>query len=292
MIELWIPLTVAAAFLQTLRSSLQKRATGPLSVNGASYLRFVFALPFVWLYLGALLIDRALPELPAEFFLFCLTGGVAQIIATSALVGSFSHGNFALGTTFSKTEVLLTALVGAVVLSEQLSMMQWSGIAVSFLGVALLSARDGLKNVFSDQRALALGVLAGAGFAVSAVCYRAAALSLPDGDFLLRASITLAITVTLQTLLMGAFLRLREAGEFGRVVASWRSGVWVGLTGACASAGWFTAMTLVNAALVRAVGQIELLFSFIISIWFFREQVTRVDVTGAVLVVLGIWLLL
>jgi len=290
--ELWIGLTIAAAFLQTLRSSLQKRATGTLSVNGASYLRFCYALPFVWCYLSLLLLERTLPVLPGEFFVFCLVGGVAQIIGTAALVGSFSHGNFALGTTFSKTEVVLTALVGAVLLSEQLSLLQWAGIGVSFLGVALLSVRGGLKNIATDQRALALGVLAGAGFAISAVCYRAAALSLPSGDFLLRAGATLAITVSLQSVLMGLFLKVREPGELKRVLVNWRSGIWVGLVGAAASAGWFTAMTLVNAALVRALGQVELLFSFAISIWFFRERVQGAEIAGAVLVVLGIWLLL
>jgi drug/metabolite transporter (DMT)-like permease len=290
--ELWIGLTIAAAFLQTLRSSLQKRATGTLSVNGASYLRFCYALPFVWCYLSLLLLERTLPVLPGEFFVFCLVGGVAQIIGTAALVGSFSHGNFALGTTFSKTEVVLTALVGAVLFSEHLSWLQWAGIGVSFLGVALLSVRGGLKNIATDQRALALGVLAGAGFAISAVCYRAAALSLPSGDFLLRAGATLAITVSLQSVLMGLFLKVREPGELKRVLVNWRSGIWVGLVGAAASAGWFTAMTLVNAALVRALGQVELLFSFAISIWFFRERVQGAEIAGAVLVVLGIWLLL
>jgi drug/metabolite transporter (DMT)-like permease len=290
--ELWILLTIAAAFLQTLRSSLQKRATGTLSVNGASYLRFCYALPFVWSYLGLLLTDRTLPGLQVEFFVFCLTGGIAQIIGTAALVGSFSHGNFALGTTFSKTEVVLTALVGAVLLNEQLSLLQWSGIGVSFFGVALLSARGGLKNIAKDQRALALGVLAGAGFAISAVCYRAASLSLPSGDFLLRAGATLAITVSLQSVLMGVFIFAREPGELSRVMASWRSGIWVGLIGATASAGWFTAMTLVTAALVRALGQIELLFSLAISIWIFRERVQGAEIAGAIMVVMGIWLLL
>jgi len=290
--EFWIVLTIVAAFLQTLRSSLQKRATGMLSVNGASYLRFVYALPFVWGYLGSLLVTRSLPELPVELFVFCVTGGIAQIIATAALVGSFAHGNFALGTTFSKTEVVLTALVGAVVLGENLSGAQWAGVGVSFTGVAMLSARGGFRNFLTDQRALALGVVAGAGFAVSAVCYRAAALSLPEGDFLLRAGITLAITVTVQSLLMGVFLQLRETDELSRVFVNWRSGIWVGLLGASASAAWFSAMTLVNAALVRAVGQVELLFSFAISIWIFRERVRPVDIAGAALVVFGIWLLL
>jgi len=291
-VETWILLTIAAAFLQTLRSGLQKRATAALSVNGASYLRFCYALPFVWAYLAALSSSRSIPELPVEFFAFCLSGGLAQIVGTAALVGSFAHGNFTLGTTFSKTEVVLTALVSVVVLKENLNLLQWGGIGVSFLGVALLSARGGLKDITRDQRALLLGVLAGAGFALSAVSYRAASLSLPAGDFLLRASLTLAITVSLQSVLMGAYIGFREPGQLGRVLNNWRSGIWVGLLGACASAGWFTAMTLVSAALVRALGQVELLFSFAVSIWFFRERVTAAEVAGAVLVVLGIWLLL
>ena len=253
--EFWIVLTIVAAFLQTLRSSLQKRATGMLSINGASYLRFVYALPFVWGYLGALLVTRSLPELPVEFFVFCVTGGIAQIVATAALVGSFAHGNFALGTTFSKTEVVLTALVGAVVLGENLSGAQWAGVGVSFFGVAMLSARGGLRNFLTDQRALALGVLAGAGFAVSAVCYRAAALSLPEGDFLLRAGITLAITVTVQSLLMGAYLQRRETGELSRVFVNWRSGIWVGLLGASASAAWFSAESAAASMQLRSVGK-------------------------------------
>jgi drug/metabolite transporter (DMT)-like permease len=137
-----------------------------------------------------------------------------------------------------------------------------------------------------------LGVLSGTGFAVAAVSYRAAALSLPEGDFLIRAGFTLAVTVTLQTLIMGAFIGLREPGELGRVLASWRSSIRVGLLGAAASACWFTAMTLVNAGLVRALGQVELLFTFMASIWVFRERVSAREVVGAVLIVLGIWLLL
>jgi len=291
-VETWIVLTLAAAFLQTLRSGLQKRATRALSVNGASYLRFVYGLPFACLYAGWLTAGRTLPDLPAEFFACCLAGGVAQIVGTAALVGSFSHGNFAVGTTFSKTEVVLTALVGMVLLGDSLDLRQWSGIGASFLGVALLTAQDGIRQIRRNHRALLLGLGSGAGFAIAAVSYRAAALSLPEGDYLLRAGLTLAVTLGLQTLIMGAFLLIREPGELGRVLGAWRSGVWVGLLGAAASAGWFSAMTLVSAALVRAVGQVELLFSFVASIWFFRERVRPGEIAGALLVVLGIWLIL
>ena len=96
--ELWIPITIAAAFLQNLRSMLQKRATGDLSVNGASYTRFLFALPFVWMYLAWLATRAELPAPSLEFLAFCLVGGGAQILGTAFLVASFTHDNFAVGT--------------------------------------------------------------------------------------------------------------------------------------------------------------------------------------------------
>lgn len=290
--ELWIPITIAAAFLQNVRSMLQKRVTGALSVNGASYTRFCYALPFVWAYLGFLVSSREVPEPNLEFLACCLAGGVAQILATSALVASFTYDNFAVGTAFSKTEVAQTALFGLLILGEGLSAAVLAGVGISFLGVIILSNPGRLGALLHGNRALLLGVLCGTGFAVSAVCYRAAALSLPSGDFLLRAGATLAVTVSLQTLIMGIFLAVREPGELRRVAASWRAAVWVGLVGGVASAGWFTAVTLVSAGLVRALGQVELLFTFAASIWFFGEKVRPREVGGALLIVLGIWVLL
>ena len=290
--ELWIPITLAAAFLQNLRSMLQKRARSDLSVNGASYTRFVFALPFVWLYLAWLACRAPLPEVNGVFLAWCLVAGVAQILATALLIASFTHGNFAAGTAFSKTDALQTALLGLLVLGDTLTGSALAGIVVSFFGVAVLSNPGRLGRLLQGYRGLVLGVLSGTGFAAASVGYRAAALSLPAGDFLTRAGYTLAVTVTMQTLIMGAYIAWREADELGRVFRSWRTSIWVGLLGAGASACWFSAMTLANAGLVRALGQVELLFTFAASIWFFRERVSAHELTGALLVVLGLWLLL
>jgi len=291
-VELWIPITIAAAFLQNLRSMLQKRATGDLSVNGATYTRFCFALPFVWIYLAWLAVMFELPAPNPAFFLYCVLGGVAQILGTAFLVASFTHDNFAVGTAFSKTEVLQTALFGLILLGDALTVPVAAGIAVSFLGVVILSFRGRLGALLSGNRALTLGVLAGTGVGVASVCYRAAALALPEGGFLERAGCTLAVTVTLQTAIMAGYLAWREPGELTRVAASWRSSIWVGLTGSSASACWFTAMTLVSAGLVRALGQVELLFTFAAAVWFFGERVSRREMLGASLIVVGIWLLL
>jgi drug/metabolite transporter (DMT)-like permease len=291
-LELWIPLTVLAAFLQNLRSALQRRAMADLSVNGATYTRFLYALPFVWAYLGWLAARQSLPAPNAEFVAYCVLGGIAQILGTASLVASFNHGNFSTGTAFSKTETVQAALFGLLLLGDTLTMSAAAGIGVSFVGVVILSSRGPLVDLVRGNRALVLGVLAGTGVGVASVSYRAAALALPSGDFLTRSGCTLALTVSLQTLMMGSWILWREPGQMARVLGSWRSSAWVGLTGAGASACWFSAMTLVSAGLVRALGQVELLFTFAAAIWVFGERVSAREVVGALLIVLGIWLLL
>jgi len=295
-IEAWIPLTIAAAFLQNIRSALQRQLTGRLSVNGASYVRFCYALPFVWAYFYLLSTSRAVPLPGADFWAYCLAGAVGQMIATSALVASVSRGNFAVGTAFSKTEVVQAAAFGLLVLGDSVSGFVLAGIAVSLVGVWLLSVKQGIGAMLSGAErigpALGLGLLSGACFAVAFVCYRGASLSLPEGDYLMRASVSLAAAVSMQFVLMGGYLAWREPGELSRVAAAWRPGLGVGVAGALASVGWFSAATLESAALVRGVGQVELLFAFAASVWWFNERVGAPEVLGVALIVLGVWMLL
>ncbi|MGY8957919.1 MAG: EamA family transporter, partial [Alphaproteobacteria bacterium] len=76
------------------------------------------------------------------------------------------------------------------------------------------------------------------------------------------------------------------------VLASWRVSSLVGLTGMLGSVGWFTAMTLQNAAYVRALGQIELVFTFMASYLAFRERLSRSELGGIVMVTIGILILI
>ena len=289
--ELWLAITLVAAFLQNVRSLLQKRLTGALSVNGAAYVRFLYALPFAWMY-GLWLWQGQFEGLNPEFWLYVLTGAVAQIVATACLLQSFTTGNFAVGTAYSKTEAAQAALFGLVILSDTVSLWVVAGICLSLAGVVLLSGRVGLADLLKPNRAMWLGLAAGAGFAISAIGFRGASLSLDAGTVLQRAGLTLLVALTLQTLIMGTYLRLREPGQISKALSAWRVALWVGVIGMVASAGWFTAMTLQNAGVVRAVGQIELLFTVFTSVWLLGERLHRREVLGMILVVSGIWLLI
>ena len=290
--DAWIIITVGAVFLQNLRSLLQRRLVSKLSVNGASFVRFVYALPFAWVYASLVMNDRVMQTLTTPFFIYSLIGGVAQMFATSALLASMVASNFAVGTALSKTETLQAALLGFILFGESLTVLMVVGITISFVGVVFLSGKSSFRELLSGKRAVVLGLLAGSGFALTAVSYRAASLVLAQGDAVERAATTLAVALGMQVVLMGLFLAVREPGQLGEVWRARRSGVWVGLVGAGASAGWFTAMTMVSAALVRAVAQVELLFTFVTAVWILREQITFKHILGAVLIIGGIFLLI
>ena len=293
--ELWIPITFAAAFLQNLRTALQQQLTSVLDATEASYVRFCYAVPFAWMYLAVLIwVGFRPPELSWDFAGHVLIGAVCQILGTVALIRSFQTRNFAVGTAYSKTETVQAALFAAVIMGESMNPVALTGILVSLLGVVLLSTPEGWRALLhlGPGPALWYGVGAGAGFGISAVLYRGAALSLPTGDFLVRASITLVAATTIQTVGMGVYLFLRNRNSLRLVGQVWKRGVWVGLAGMLASAGWFTAMTLERAAYVRALGQVELLFAFFVTLVIFREKVRLSELLGAAAVIFGLVLLL
>ena len=292
--EPWVLVTIAAAAVQTVRFSLQKRLKGVgLSTGGATFSRFLFAAPLAALA-AAVLIARSgqgMPALDARFWAFAVAGGLGQIVATFCTVALFSERSFAVGIAFTKTETVQVALFSGLVLGDRISGAGFVAILIGLAGVLLLSrppkrAGGGRLTVFN--RATLLGLLAGGFFGASAIGYRGATLEIARDDVLLRAVLALACVTTFQSLAMGAWLRWREPGELSRVVGAWRATALVGLTGVLGSCFWFVAFTLENAAFVRTVGQIELLFSFLSSTFVFREKSRPLELAGMALLVVSI----
>ncbi len=290
---LWVALSLASAFLQNLRSALQKALTPRVGVLGAAYARFVFAVPWALAAVAVLVAGGdPLPPVTPAFAAWALVGAVAQIGATLLLLHLFSLRNFAVGNTFAKTETVQAALLGLVLLGDRIAPLPLAGILVSLSGVVLLSAARGLGGGVLN-RAAGIGLASGAAFALSGVAYRAAALALPEaGGFLIRPAFTLACVTLVQTLLMTAWLALRLPGTAGAVLRQWRLAAPVGAAGMLASLGWFAAFTLVAVAQVKAVGQVELVFSWLTARFAFGERPSRRETLGIALVSGGIVLLI
>jgi drug/metabolite transporter (DMT)-like permease len=291
--SLWVLFTLAAAAMQTVRFMLQKQLQGAgLSTGGATFSRFLFAAP-VACALSALALAVTGTDLPrpgGAFWMWIALGGVAQIAATFLTVALFALRNFAVGVTFTKTETVQVALFSAVLLGEAVSATGWAAIAIGLMGVLMLS-RGGEAGARFFGRPVLYGLLAGGLFGLSAIGYRGATLELVPLPFFLRALLALAAATVLQTLLMSGWLAWREPGEMGRVLARWRRTVLVGLTGMAGSLGWFTAFSLQNAAYVRALGQVEIVFTMIASVLVFRERLMGREAVGIALVVLSVLLI-
>ncbi|MEM9432861.1 MAG: DMT family transporter [Pseudomonadota bacterium] len=291
--SLWIPVTILAAFAQNLRFMLQKHLKSTqLSTGGATFARFVFSAPLVMvivlIYMAAT--GQGWPTLSASFFMFAISGGAGQILATACVVALFAERNFSVGIVFKKTEVVQTALLGLVILGEGLGSVAILAIAIGFVGVVLLSDPPSGGSLFN--KAAGLGLSSGFLFGISAIGYRGAALELATDDVLLRAGVTLAIVTAMQTAAMMAYLALREPGELQRVAQSWRVSSLVGLTSMVGSYGWFLAFSLQNAAYVKALGQIELVFTFLGSYFIFKERSGTKELTGITLIVVSIFVLI
>ncbi|MEO1193054.1 MAG: EamA family transporter [Pseudomonadota bacterium] len=291
---LWIPLTISAALLQNLRTAVQRHLVGRLSTNGATFTRYVYGLPLALAYL---LLLRGLgltwPQPGADFWLWVTAGSLAQTFATALLLTVLRQRNFAVGIAYSKTEVVQAAIFGLVVLGDTVSTLGALAILLGTLGVMLFSlksSRDPWQAFLTGwlERPALLGLLSAALFGLSAVAFRAASLSLGHESALMSAAYALFWSAVIQTLLIGVYLYLREPGQLTAVWEARKVAVLAGITGILASACWFTAFTLQQVAYVRTLGLIELLFTFIIARWGFKETPSKAETLGIVLLVAAV----
>lgn len=301
--ELWIGITFVSAFLQNLRSTLQKHLKGSMGTTAATFVRFGFGMPFALTYLVFLHfgLDRPLPVPNATFALWALVGATAQIVATFLLVHLFAFRNFAVGTAYSRTEPAQAALFALIFVGESVSAGTLVAIAISVAGVMLISvARTEITpaSIITSvlSRTALIGLASGAFFGLSSVAYRSASLSLsaslPVPDAIMQASYTLMVVIATQTLSMFTWIVWRERHELPRIAKAWKPAVIVGFVGATASFGWFTAMTLQQAAVVKALAQVEMLFAFASTVLFFKEKINRLEFAGCLLIVFGVLSLL
>ena len=293
--QLWLAATLVAALFQCWRTAMQQKLRGQLSVNGAGVVRYLYGVPVAALYLGGWMLGHgsSLPSLSGAFWLYTLGGGLAQIIATNLLIMAFGFRGFAVGTAYAKTESVQAAVLALVLLGETVSLLSWAGIGLSLGGVLYLSlaGRTGSWREVAAatvQPAALCGLTAGFFFGAATVLIKGANVTLDLDDKVLGALLTLFLMNGMQTLLQGGYLLAREPAELGKVFATWRDSRWVGALSASGSSCWFIAFALAPVALVRSIGQVEIVFTLLFSAFYLKETLKRRDVVGAVIVVAGV----
>jgi len=292
LIESWVFITICAAFSQNLRSTYQKKLQNNLSDIGSTYVRFLYGLPFVIIYYLFINFnyDNIYTEYTYKFYIYCIVGGLSQIVATFLLLMIFNFKNFAVGTAYSKTEPIQAAFFGIIILNEVISILGLIGIIIGIIGVLLISINTLTSKtiLLNLSKSTFYGIFSGTLFGISAVLFRGASISLNAPNYVISSGFTLLIVILIQTLILTIYLLYSDRKQIILALYNFKDCIIVGLFGALASICWFYAMSIQNVAYVRALGQIELFFTLVVSIFYFKERIKLKEIYGIFLILLGI----
>jgi drug/metabolite transporter (DMT)-like permease len=286
---IWIPITVAAATLQVARNALQRGLLAGAGPWGATLVRFLFGLPFSLAFAAVAFAvwPSAQPTFVPAFWLACAIGGATQITATAAMLVSMRRSTFALGTAFQQSSIPMAAFIG-LIFGEQLGPLKWLGLFLVTAGLFILAWPRRLAEGPRDWTPALLGLVAGAGFAISSNAYRQAALALDPAHLVLAALISVFCVQAMQTAALTTWLALRDRAALRAVASAWRSSLSAGFFGAAASGLWFTAFAISPAGPVRAVGVVEMPIAAMAGRRLFAERLAPWQLAAAAVAAVGV----
>lgn len=287
----WIVFTVMAALMQAWRNAFQKQLSSSVDAYGVTLARFIGATPLAALYLILLYYFQPVVQSVAfssfgqRFWLYIGILALSQILATMLMVKLFQQKNYAIAVGLAKSEAILAAIIGAAVLGVQLSWLGWLGVLIGAAAVFLLSGARAMATL--SWPTLCTGLASGLCFAIASLMVRQASLELSQLPFLHRAGWVLLCAITLQNLLLLVWLAFKSPQTL--TAMRQRKGLTARVSAASflGSLGWFSAMSLQSVPLVKTLGQIEVLFTLMISLYFFKEKLVKTDHAGLWLVMLG-----
>jgi drug/metabolite transporter (DMT)-like permease len=206
------------------------------------------------------------------------------------MLAAMRERSFSVVTATIKTEPVQTAVFGLALLGDPLTPLVALAIVVATAGVILMTTRPGTEA--GSVRPVVFGLVAGACFALAAIGFRGAILSLGHGSFLMRSTATLVWGLGMQTAMLLAWLTLFDRPALVGSLRVWRSSLGAGFLGALASQFWFIGFSLTTAANVRTLALVEVLMAQAVSQKLFSQRTTRREALGMVLIVAGVAALL
>jgi len=279
--------------MQAVRTAGQKKLSGHLNAMATTAVRYVYALPFAWLYLWWLLDFRQaeIPELTTPFVQYALLASVAQIVGTACLIMAFRYRNFSVATSLAKTEAIQIAIIGATVFSTSLSAWGWFSVVIGVIGVIIVSkVKFNYNDLFKNPGA-GFGLASGLGLAITMLLVRESSLAL-NTDLMVSAAVTLVFMVTVQSVMSLTYVAFQNKAQLPLMLTHWRVCTFVGLTSVIGSIGWYTASSYENTAYVKALGQIEFFITLFITYRIFKEKISKMEYLGMFLILLSVFILL
>lgn len=286
---MWIFITLFAAGCQSVRTAYQNTLARETGFLHATMSRSLFGLPLVTVYLalcwyvfGWVSVGNNL-----RFIVAASVCAIAQIMATYFMLRAFQSGSFALGTLLAKTEAVLAALIGLPLLHYTLTIGSWIGVFLGVLGAVVMSVKwKNIKQAHKDI-SLLLGLASGFCFAVTSVTASMASHSL-SGSLITSAGITLWYVLALQSIILCGIQIYRSKDLLAPFKNELALSCKVGVLSSLGSIGWFTGFALVNPALVKTLGQIEIIGTLYYSKVRFAEKMTKQQWIGGAMIVMSV----
>ena len=290
---LWVPFTITAALGQVARNAMQRQLTARLGIWGATNIRFLFGFPFSIVFFVVLLAltGDPLPWPTFAFWPWLMLGALCQIVATGLMLLAMNDSSFVVTTAYLKTEAIQTAIFGFVFLGDHLTSLKVIAILIATIGVIITALRPGGTKGFADLKPTVLGLVAAATFALSAIGFRGAIITISGVSFVTAASYTLVFGLFVQTLVLTVYLLARAPGVLKAILGLWKPSMLAGFTGAFASQFWFLAFALTAAANVRTLALVEVLFAQAVAYYSFKQPLSARELAGIALIVIGVALL-
>lgn len=289
---MWILFSLTAATSQIIRNLYSKKILGELSPIVVALSRFVFALPVVLLlyfFIGAA--QGYAKIIDYTFLLWCCLMGISQILATYFRVSLFKYKSFAVSVTIVQVDTIIVAIIGIIFLKEYLNFYSWLGIVLATSGLILASLSknsinfEGIKKALFTKATL-IALLTGLFLALAAI-FAKKATNVIDAPHMVKSLFTLTFILLFEIVILLPITYKLEPENLKKLFQKPRKPAIIGFCSGIGSFCWITAYSLTNVAYVRVVGQSEFILASLISLYYFKEKLYKVEIIGIFLVSAG-----
>tara|TARA_E500000081_G_scaffold145147_1_gene166686 strand:- start:101 stop:976 length:876 start_codon:yes stop_codon:yes gene_type:complete len=279
----WILFTLGAVVMQTVRNALQSKLSGAVNTSGVTLSRFILAPPIALVYLLILYSSSAsqVPEFSGSFIAVVLCASLLQIAATSLMVILFKQKNFAIGAGLAKSEALVAGVVGMLFFGSYLTPLGWAGIVIGAIAVFVLSSGNRLHGI--SVKTMVIGLACGTCFALTSLLVREASHML-NVQHTVAAAWVLLWVLCVQTISLSGYIALTKPFVFRQLTNAKKQVLAISTVSCLGSICWFTAMALQHVALVKTLGQLEVLLTLILSHYWLKNAVTKREIAGLLLI--------
>ena len=269
--------------MQTVRNALQSKLSGAVNTSGVTLSRFILAPPIALVYLLILYSSSAsqVPEFSGSFIAVILCASLLQIAATSLMVILFKQKNFAIGAGLAKSEALVAGVVGMLFFGSYLTPLGWAGIVIGAIAVFVLSSGNRLHGI--SVKTMVIGLACGTCFALTSLLVREASHML-NVQHTVAAAWVLLWVLCVQTISLSGYIALTKPFVFRQLTNAKKQVLAISTVSCLGSICWFTAMALQHVALVKTLGQLEVLLTLILSHYWLKNAVTKREIAGLLLI--------